>query len=350
MNPVGINTQTGIELARQGHTVEALAYLRQAVSTEALTADVWLWLAHVTPDREEYRHCVAQALALQPDHPTALRMQQDIRFQNDGLSPPLTATQTARTMHQPYARQQRWRRWAVLLVAILLVGGCGLAWQALAPGLNADTLRDWLPFFEEQRRLQFAVGDEDEVFRFRVDVPRTWYLADEDSPSWVAERNRLQSEFAENDAALDWRSLETNLNDVTRDAETGVFEQPIIIVETESAQINANPASVAQLRLLAVTTPERAPGDDLCDTLRALADDTQEGFIAAEFRTQEDRCLYYTHFQSGNVRDIRLNIPVDEARVAQWQLRIPDAQYNDYDEAVTRILDSLAVVPPGGDT
>jgi hypothetical protein len=68
-------TIQGIQLAQQGRKTEALAYLREAVQREPINAEVWLWLAHVTPDRLEYQNCVMQALRLEPNHPIGRQMQ-----------------------------------------------------------------------------------------------------------------------------------------------------------------------------------------------------------------------------------------------------------------------------------
>jgi hypothetical protein len=69
------NALTGIQLAQAGRKMEALAYLREAVQREPVNAEVWLWLAHVTPDGREYQNCVYQALHLEPHHVIARQMQ-----------------------------------------------------------------------------------------------------------------------------------------------------------------------------------------------------------------------------------------------------------------------------------
>src|SRR5512146_2657707 len=81
-------TQMGLQLAQQGRRQEALAYLRQAVQTEPPTPEVWLWLAHVSPDINEYRNCVYQALLLDANHPTARQMQAALNQSSGGQNNP----------------------------------------------------------------------------------------------------------------------------------------------------------------------------------------------------------------------------------------------------------------------
>src|SRR5574341_827048 len=121
----GPNAQTGIELARQGRKVEALAYLRRAVTSEPATAEVWLWLAHVTSDLNEYQNSVQHALRLEPDHLTARRMKADLDYQAVGMSPPLEVDQAIGDFAKIDKRQKRWRRVLILLNAILIVAACG---------------------------------------------------------------------------------------------------------------------------------------------------------------------------------------------------------------------------------
>jgi hypothetical protein len=96
------NALTGIQLAQSGRKAEALAYLREAVHREPANAEVWLWLAHVTPDVREYQNCVYQALHLSPNHVIARQMQAAL-MQSTGqfqMAPP-TYQQPSGTFGQP---------------------------------------------------------------------------------------------------------------------------------------------------------------------------------------------------------------------------------------------------------
>lgn len=148
MQPNYSNARTGIELARAGRRWEALAYLRQAVQNEPPHPEVWLWLAHVSNDLNEYRNCVYQALQLDAYHMVARQMQEalglmarDSAYQQ---AYPAVAPAGTSPYGQPYAayatpvsadtpptiRKGRKRRRFLLRVIIALAGlaiGIGLA-------------------------------------------------------------------------------------------------------------------------------------------------------------------------------------------------------------------------------
>lgn len=356
MQTLGLNTQMGIDLAQRGRKREALAYLRHAVMTEPVTAEVWLWLAHVTPDLDEYRNCVYQALQLVPHHPTALRMQQDITYQAQGAPPPLHADDAAQTLSQPHKRSNRLRRILFLVNAIIAVTLCGWLGAAGLDGFTVEDLQRYLPFLESSKRIQFTVG-EAESFGFRVDVPQTWYLADSGSPSWQAERDRLQRDWPNAGATGNfWRRSELDLSIARRNPNSGEFLQPIMILETESERIASAPQVVPSLALIGIS-PLRSAPDNRCETLRAFAatdrpePDQIEAFVAAEVRERaEDDCLYFTHYKDTlndvALRRLTLRLPIGERDLAEWQILIPESLYRQhYESVVNRIIDSLSYLP-----
>jgi hypothetical protein len=136
-NPLS-NAITGIQLAQNGRKMEALAYLREAVRREPINAEVWLWLAHVTPDAQEYQNCVYQALVLAPNHVIARQMQ-DVMMQAQaaasGSMMPMqqnvpqamynTAQMNPQVLVQVQQKQQRrwwFRRFLILAVGGILIG------------------------------------------------------------------------------------------------------------------------------------------------------------------------------------------------------------------------------------
>ena len=78
----------GIQLVQAGQKAEALAYLRHAARTEEIGVEGWLWLAAATDDLEEYRYCVEMALQLDPYHPIAQRMRDELARQGRPIGPP----------------------------------------------------------------------------------------------------------------------------------------------------------------------------------------------------------------------------------------------------------------------
>jgi hypothetical protein len=354
-NMIAYNTQTGIELARQGRKQEALAYLRQAVLTEPVAAEVWLWLAHVSPDLNEYRNCVHQALILEPEHPTALRMQQDLDYQAYGASPPMAASEAARTMAKPHSRKNRWRRILALLNAIVLVVACGLLFNLLSNRVDIDDVQNIFDSSQTAKRISFSVGPEAEAINFRVDVPETWLLADVGSPSWREQRDRLGVEFpAAAGQSTIWQQLESDLGEVQRDENSGDFLQSVAIMETDSALIGESPNATARAVLVAVKTI----GDNSCESLRSLAAEEEsrarqtEGFIEVSVRERENDCAYYSQYRqipaTGEaIRFFQVNIPAGDSLLAIWHVSLPESLYEEhYQESVDTFIDTLQFVEP----
>ena len=349
---IGPNTQIGVDLAQQGRKAEALPYLRRAVTSEIDHPEVWLWLAHVSPDMNEFRNCVYQALRLNPEHPTAQRMQQDIDLQAYGSPPPIAAADAARNLDQPHARRRRVRRILILLNIIALVTVCGWGSTQYLKDVDSDDINSVFPLFEDSKRIRFSVGEEEVAYNFQVDIPETWFLADVGSPSWRAERDRLQQEFPPEEGQTNiWRAVEFDLGQVTREPQTGEYMQSVAIIETASERIAANPDAVAMLQLVAV---QQLSNGNSCASLRALAAEeestssTLNSFVQAEVREREGgECAYYTHFTDTNDEDadiqfFRITIPVKEQEIAVWHASLPADQFEEhYEAAIDLIIETL---------
>jgi len=346
------NTYAGIQLAQEGRRVEALAYLRRAVMTEPVSAEVWLWLAHVSPDPLEYRACVQHALALQSDHPTALRMQQDIEFQDKGLPPPILAVDAAQTLSGKDKRSVRGRRILLLLLAIVMVGGCGFLGRSLLGNIDTGELGTVLPFLEQpDQSLQFSIENTQEIFQFGVDVPAGWILADSGSPKWRSTRDQLQAQFPPEPGAENfWRTLESDFGKAERDPISGEFIQPLAIIETTPSHISKSPNLVGHMLLVAI---EDYP-DTSCPSLRQLAEEQRQvtsqssAFVALAVRErQSGGCIYvreYIHNQA--TRFFQLVIPVGASQLALWNLTLPESLYQDtYRTSAERIINSLQYIP-----
>ena|SRR5690606_37141301 len=146
------NTMQGIQLAQIGRKNEALAYLREAVQQEPINEEVWLWLAHVTPDVHEYQNCVYQALLLSPNHNVARQMQDALMQAQMSvqMAPPPPTMQAPPQMQPQFntavlmqARQKQRRRWWLKRIAILGIVGSILG--IVAAGLVLLVLES--PFF-----------------------------------------------------------------------------------------------------------------------------------------------------------------------------------------------------------
>jgi hypothetical protein len=357
MDQIGYHTQIGIQLAQARRSNEALAYLRHAVMSEAVNAEVWLWLAHVSPDLAEYRNCVYQALALDPQHPTALRMQQDLDYQAYGQSPPVLASEAAHTLQQPHHRQKRLRRVILWVYLIMVVALCALFWQRLPADLGSDNLNALLPFEAQQKGVQFALGDADNSYAFSATLPSSWYLADAGSSSWGEQRTALQAAFPPPPGELNiWDELETDWGTVSRDQETGAFDQTIALVETDQGQVGEFYPFFAYAQLTAIRDVPPPYRDNQCESLRLIAGDEArtaaglEGFLGAEVQQRDLDCVLVSQYQDTSqetpVRVLVIQIPVEAAQVAVWQLQVPEAQYADYAEALQTFIQSLKYREP----
>jgi hypothetical protein len=349
MFTLGENTRLGIELAQAERKLEALAYLRRAVTSESVNAEVWLWLAHVTPDLEEYRHCVGQALRLDPHHVTARRMQQDLDYQRFGPPPP-SAASLAQRREQHQRRLRRWRITLVLLNALVLIVACAGLYVALWPRLQNEGWRNFLPLFAPpEKTIRFSVGAEAEALNFRVTLPETWMLADTGIMAWRQERARLKDEFPE--ASPFWDSLEADLSTLERDPATGEYNAPVVIVETDSSRIGADPRHVPRLELVSI---QRL--DSSCAGLEALAERertaSDDNLIEAEVRRRPalDDCLYIVQARTSDPQDetplrvARLIHPVEADLVASWLVTLPESQARDYQSAIDSLADSLQFI------
>lgn len=356
MNNPGAYTRTGVELAQQGRKQEALAYLRYAVTSEAMTPEVWLWLAHVTPDPNEYRHCVQQALYLQPGHPTAVRMQQDLEYQSRGIYPANPgASEMAQRLEQHQRRRRRLRRTLVLL-NLVVFGLIALALLLIQTDrLSLDSLEEWGDFFsdlEPSKRLRFGVGTAQNAVSFQVDVPESWYLADSGSPSWRNRRDHLNDVFpATGEGPSLWESYETDLGEVTLDPQTGAASDAVFILETNTEKLADNPNLPPYLTLVGVQSLPQGFSRADCTTQQALASleaaavESNPSFVKAEVLTREGQdCLYYLEYRSSSDPATRfwdLRVPVEGTRLAIWQITVPAAQAESYENSVETILESL---------
>lgn len=349
----GYYTQAGIELAQQGRKPEALAYLRQAVNTEPTSAEVWLWLAHVTPDVHEYRYCVRQALNLQPGHPTAQRMQQDLDYQSGGMSPPVQASGVVQTLEETQSKGLRWRRILILLNAIVMVAIIGRVGMSASENefLNdrwAD-LKEILSLEDNStHRLNFEVGKNEAAFQFEVEVPQTWFPADTGSPSWREQRDRLDAEFPANGVDF-WREIQTDPGEVLLNPNTGEFSKAVYLVETDFKKLSATSTlQPANLRLVGIQNlPEGIPNTGcvaLGELAKLEADAAQEkaSFEKSDVvaRSSED-CIYYLEYRDSETHFWDVRVPVGANRLAIWQITVPDKLSDDYKAAAKRILNTL---------
>lgn len=355
MTTIGENTRLGIEYAQAGQRLEALAHLRRAVLNEPINAEVWLWLAQVSPDIDEYRNCVYQALQLDPYHLTAQRMMQDIQAQR--LPPPVTAANAAQELAKPHNRGRRLRRLLVFLLALILMLIGAWALYTASQNIDEDDLLEYLPFLEQSKSIQFAVGNESIVYGFRADVPDSWFITDTGSPSWRDARNRLQTEFpnAAGEPNL-WRNFESDFGELEIEEGTGNVLGAVTIIETRSSRLKEVFPNIPHARLISI---DALPNANECDTIREKLADEQsiatelDQFIRAEVVPYDNGgCGYYIAYRDRApdetpLRFIRLSVPLYDNALAIWHISLPETLYKDrYAEQIDRLVNSLQFLEP----
>lgn len=364
MAQFGSNTQLGIQLAQQGRKIEALPYLRHAVMTEPVNAEVWLWLAYVSPDLAEYRNCVHQALILDATHPTAQRMQQDLDFQARGTPPPLAGPMASYSMDRGQATSRRLRRILLLVIAIILVIGCGRGFAWVSQRVDTDNLNSVFPFQSASKRIQFGVGPTDAAYGFSAEIPRTWFLADSGSPSWRTERDRLQAEFpnAAGQPNL-WRGIEADLGEIERNPSTGQLSHGVAIVETDSSAIEEGYPTIPTIQLTAIQALPSQYSNNTCESLRLLAGEAEQnlsdhtGYIGTQVKQRNNSdCIYYNELTDTSgatpIRVIQLFMPIQTNQLGIWEIRILDSQYADYQSQIDQFIGTvryLEATPPTPD-
>ena len=370
MNSSFANARLGIQLAQQGRRQEALTYLRLAVQTEQPNVDVWLWLAHVTPLREEYQHCVEQALQLDPYHNTARQMhamlggndiQQNTTQYQSRVTNPNHNTQGIAVDDNLIRKMQRqrssrqYRRLGLMLVLLM-----GLIAAAVAIG---TTFRDELAGNDAdnntQNTLSVAVVPQNREFDviFSMTVPESWLLADIQSEAWQAAKANISDLPAVQSI---WETLEVDLAMVRINPANDDVEPHVAIVETDVAQFADSSGQPLRLELVRLGAVYASMDDASCDGIRQLAeeqqntisestDDAPSPIIENRVVTQtSNRCVYFVHYfgrsalseQEEHIYVIYVPIP-DQQLLAEWHLTIVDNLHADYRPDISELLTTL---------
>jgi hypothetical protein len=392
------NLMQGIHLVQSGRKTEALAYLRHAAQTEFLTAEGWLWLAAATDDLEEYRRCVSEALLLDPRHPVAVQMRDELdrlgRWgpKAGGTSQPVPgvlpdsssqgypASQgfgapgpNAAALY-PLVRRRSWRRAAVLL---LIVGVAAAVIVVIAlSGVIQDTARRWLDI-QQMQTLDFTVG-ELSGYHFRVEVPQSWVPANTDNQSWRDRRDALMAVFPAADGQSSaWEQVEAAFVTAVVDPFSGRMLPPIRVVETDEKSLNES-AVVPALTLREIMpfpSPPQGTAADACARMRLVEDQFRAGgnltsqadmaVIEEKVIARKDQrdCVFRLHRRylhgvppqtavpltaermPDTTREITLAVPVGADRYALWQITFADSAYGEYRHAVDLITQTLEYLP-----
>lgn len=345
------HAQTGIQLAQSGRRAEALELLRRAAQhpTTAANPEVWLWLAHLTPDMQEYRHCVTQALLLSPTHPIAGQMQhalQPVPYQP--YPPPMTDSAPIPILEPiPIAQAQpipNRRRRRLRLMVLIILSMAGLAAALIIRQAADERQKASIPTI---RTLSITTNDH----TFRVDVPQSWLVADRDDPVWQNTRQAINARWPE---LTVWDTIAVDVTAITVEV-TGAVQPPLTVIETDLTAIardQNNPLRLQWIRVASVS-------DTACAGMRVYAEEQesqlqrtlQNNIVGTEVReTNPDYCIFVVHYRgqsplSQETEDIFvLHIPIDATTLAEWHLTVRDKAYPSYRVTIERVLSSIQVV------
>jgi hypothetical protein len=360
LNSPPSNLIQGIYLAQSGSRAEALRYLRHAARTEVITAEGWLWLAAVTDDLEEYRHCVNQALREDPNHPTALRMREALEV----IPAPITGTGYAPVSSARSARVRPSRGWRLLrVVAVLLILG------VIGGGVAALILSGVVLTSENGTAVSITLSG-DPAYQFDVELPDSWIPADEDSAAWRTRRDELREAFPDSDL---WDQIDESFSAVKRDPVYGVMSPSIHVIETDPAALKRDGMAAALTLQEIVPLPDVPDNPDasVCDRMRLLEQQFQDGGklesvennqvveSAVALREDSDDCVFYVQRRytrqephqvvfpltadqaPDSTRSLFIAVPVEGERYAAWILTIADKAYSRYETSINTIIGSL---------
>jgi len=377
-----LNLWQGIRLVQAGRKHEALPYLRYAARNESLNAEGWLWLAAASDDREEYRHCVQQALGLDPGHPVARQMRQALEAQEaqaQGVSgyglytPPYAMPGAAAPVAPDYAARPRRRRrrralWALIaLVGIGVLAGAALL---LAGPIRraADELRGEAGTGAKQPSLEVVVGSAP-GFRFRMTVPPGWLPADIGDPAWVAVRDGLAAAFGSRVEGSVWEQVGASFGAVKRDPVYGQMIPSARVVDTDDSRLRAygvvTALSLDEIKAFPAAVLSQMP--EVCDRMRVIQDDYSVDSAGVSVmdsrivtRAGEAGCALVVEraisdptkiifpvspaLAPDSMREVVIAVPVGGERYALWRLTLAEDAYPALRRDIEHLIETLEYV------
>lgn len=379
------NARMGIELIQSGQRAEAINYLRRSVQVEPVTAEVWLWLAHVSADYHEYSHCVQQALSLDPQHHIALQMHHALQ-QMSGYPAmqqpmprstgqyPAVAPPNAFSSSQMLAvdgslvasleKKGKTRKLRRRLLSILFVCTVLIIVAVVVLSTSGQSVEDWFSeLFSDDKSaedgetilitLPPSIGDS---VSFEVTLPDTWMLADTNSTAWIETRDELREKYGEEGESTFWERVEVDLDAVTLSGDR--LSPPVTIVETNVDGANRDPDNPPWLQLVRIVDlPDGLDGTS-CETIRQIAeseaaeleqiDDERQSVVDYGVEEQDSgQCIFVVHFRDQspltNLVEHKyvIQIPLDNDRLAEWHLTVIDELHEDYESVVQTVMRTL---------
>jgi hypothetical protein len=389
--------QQGVELAQAGRREEARQVIWQYLQTDASNETAWLWLASVAADQPEYQRALNEVLRLNPNNQQAQQLLAQFQQQYGGgayappapgvsyglpqaappYAPPPQVIQGTPS-YQPEMPVQRGygmyappqpvevrvetktkRRGCIGCglpgCGCLGCGGCGqgclllLVAMVIIPAVLCvgltftgrtlgplDLPAAYLPGEMGRKDIRFDATINDQTYQVSATVPRTWYIPDDNNEMWTAWRSMLEDALPFEDTNQTWAEFEIEAADY-----------PLLI--------DVNPAVLAEggdvIRMWLVGTatgdyrclqvdnsatyeyPPTDYGGGLCGS---RSDAVTAGPTAPVLAGARD---------PGQTHTVTFFVPLTESTAAQWQIDLPESQFDFYRDDIQALIETLKASP-----
>lgn len=361
--------QQAVELANAGQREQAAALLRQIVQNDPANEVAWLWLASVAADRAEYERALNSVLRLNPANQQAQRALTELFASPPPVQPVAPVSPPVRPVSEPPPSEPRYmipeRRYTPppsaprrrgcgcfpLSGCLGCGGGCGciqgcligvlvlvvipvIVFLALSHGDASLGPLDWpgaqLPGSFGRKTVEFQTAEYDVT----LEVPRSWYAADDTNGMWTFWRDILDNELTFADSTT-WDKFEDQTG-------TGVTT----VSETEPFTM-----SIAH-DWIGVQFVDTVSGEFTCAAVRASAD-THDGITeySGGLCGYEDDVtqpppaarVFANQEIPGARREITFVVPVSAETASRWRVSVPDKVYDHFRSDVRQMIDTAQI-------
>lgn len=380
------NARMGIELIQSGQRAEAINYLRRSIQVEPVTADVWLWLAHVSGDYHEYSHCVQQALALEPQHHVALQMYHALQQIN--AHPAMQQPSPRSTGQYPAVapnafsssqmlavdgslvasleKKGKTRKLRRRLLSILFICTILMVVALVFLSTSEKSVDEWFNelFGDEDATtengdfLQITLPEAiDESVVFEVVLPDTWLVADANSSVWIEKRDELVEAFGQAGEVSIWESVEFDEDTITLNNNQRL-DPPLTIIETDVEATNRSSENPPRLQLDQIVALSDTEDKTSCEIIQEIAENAEPELeqlnealqSVVDYGVEEQtsgNCVFVVHFRGQSpittlIEHIYvIQVPVGNEKLAEWSFIVIDELHNDYESVVQTVIDTL---------
>jgi hypothetical protein len=358
-----------VQFAQAGRREEARRLLWQIVQIEPNNEVAWLWLATVAADGNEYQRALNEVLRINPNNVQARQLIADYQRQSyapmqpppgypvQQQPPPPSYQQAGYVPYQPYAPtiQPKKRRGCnccmiplLVLVVIPMLLCCGLSYTNMSLG-PADAIAGIFPGPFGRKEVTL----EDDQYEITLTVPRSWYIADENSSSWNLWRGILDKMYPFKEGS--WDDYDMDLDHVSLEDDRIAFMEtnPVII------GMAGTPIAMGYAGIQALDSDSILSSFE-CDEVRALAESesSSEGTTTTVFSVGNGLCglrvddvhEYVNDAPFKNLdapdqeRQITIFVPFTSDRGTIWSIFLSENVYDSlFKDDIELLIDSIDV-------